>query len=255
MRRALLRGAAAFFLALLASIPARADSLTVFAAESLKESLDAVAKAFQDKTGHQVAITYGTAPQLARHIQNGAPADVFIADAGDLVDDLEKRQLLVPASRRKLAGNELVLIAPAGSTSEVKLAPGVDLASLLGEKKLVMTHPTQHPAGRYAKAALESLGAWEPLARHIGVIANVRLVVAAVARGQVALGIVYRTDALVEKNVRVLDAFPASSHPPITYTMAQVARMSPPSAFDLGDFIASPEAAAIFQRFGFRSPP
>ena len=254
MRRALLRGAAAFLLAIAASAAARADGLTIFAAESLKESLDAVTSTFREKTGHEIAITYGTVDQLARHIGNGAPADIFIADGSEPIDDLEARKLLVPGSRRKLLGNELVLIAAADAPGEVKLASGVDLAPMAGDRKLVVTHPTQHPAGRNAKAALESLGAWDPMVKRMAVVGNVRAAVAAVARGQASLAIVYRTDALVEKKVRVLDAFPPGSHPPVTYTMAQVARMSPPSAFDLADFIASAEAAAIFRRFGFRAP-
>ena len=254
MRRAFLRASAVLVSALLVSTPARADSLTVFAAESLKESLDAVVRAFRDKTGHQVAVTYGPAHQLARHIQNGAPADVFVADGADLVDDLDGRQMLVPGSRRKLAGNELVLIASSGSTGSAKLAPGVDLVALAGGKKLVMPHPNQHPAGKYARAALASLGTWDPMIPHMAVVNDVRSAVAAVARGQASLGIVYRTDALVDANVRVVDVFPPGSHPQVAFTMAQVARMSPPSAFDLADFIASPDAAAIFQRFGFRSP-
>ena len=253
-RRALLRGTAALVLALLASAPARADNLTVFAAESLKESLDAVVRAFQDKTGHQVAVTYGPVPQLARHIHSGAPADVFITDGTDAIDDLEGRQLLVPGSRRKLLGNELVLIASSGNAGEAKLAPGVDLAALAAGRKLVVTNPNQHPAGKYARAALSSLGAWDPMIKHMAVVNDVRAAVAAVARGQASLAIVYRTDALADKGVRIVGAFPEGSHPPVTFTLAQVARMAPPSAFDLADFIAAPEAAAIFQRFGFRAP-
>ena len=253
-RRALLRGSAALILALLAAAPARADSLTVFAAESLKESLDAATRAFQEKTGHQVAVTYGPVSQLARHIHNGAPADVFIADGAEPIDELEGRRMLVPGSRRKLLGNELVLIASAGSTGEAKLVPGVDLAALAAGKKLVVTHPNQHAAGKSARAALGSLGAWDPMVKHMAVVNDVRSAVAAVARGQAALAIVYRTDALAEKAVRIVDTFPAGSHPPVTFTLAQVARMSPPAAFDLADFLASPDAAAIFQRFGFRAP-
>jgi molybdate transport system substrate-binding protein len=248
------RRAAAFFLALLLSAPAAADSITVFADASLKDALEAVAGAFKKKSGHDVAVSYGSTPLLARHIQNGAPADLFITDAPELVDELEKRQLIVPASRKAMVSSDLVLVAPVASTAEARLAPGVNLAPLLGEGRLVMAHPDQTPAGRHGKAALMALGAWNTILTGISAAPNGRTAVGAVGRGQFPLGIATRAEALADKRVRIVDAFPSGSHPPDTFTMAQVARMSPPAAFELADFLASREAVETFQQFGFRAP-
>jgi molybdate transport system substrate-binding protein len=235
---------------LLLAQPARADAITVFAAASLKESLDEVARAFQAATGHHVAISYGGSNVLARQVERGAPADVFISADLDWMEYLEKKDLL-SGPPRKLLGNALVLIAPASSTAQVKLAPGVNLAPLLAGKRIAMAHPDAVPAGRYAKAALVSLGAWSGIENSIAATASVRAALMLVARGEAPLGIVYRTDALVAKEVRIVDTFPAGSHPPIVYPMANIRRMSPPAAFDFSDFVASAPARAIFQRFGF----
>ena len=248
------RLAAAFLLLLAFAAPACADSLTVFAAASLKESLDEVAAAFKAATSHNVTVSYGGSNALARHISNGAPADVFVSADADWMDYADKRGVLVPGSRRNLLANDLVLVAPAASAAQVKLAPGVRLAPLLGQGRIAIANPDAVPAGKYAKAALMSLGAWEDVKDRIAATGNVRAALALVARGEAPLGVVYRTDALAEKGVRIVDTFPAGSHPPIVYPMAQVQRMSPPAAFDFADYLASPAALAIFQRHGFRAP-
>ena len=241
----------AFVLALLLATSAAADGVTVFADPGLKESLEAVGKAFQAATGHQVAVSQGAGSVLAKHVENGAPADLFIAEGAQALDALEARQLLVPGSRKDVLANELVLIAPATSNLEVRLVAGVDLARVLDGGRLVMPHPDQTIAGGHAKAALTSLGAWDGIVRRVGAAPNSRAVVAAVARGQERLGIVYRTEALAEKRVRIVDTFPAGSHPPIVYTVAQVARMSPPAAFDFADYVTAPPSRAVFERHGF----
>ncbi|HUP97136.1 MAG TPA: molybdate ABC transporter substrate-binding protein [Usitatibacter sp.] len=246
--------AGAVLLALFLSAPVAADSITVFADASLKAGLDAVANAFKAKSGHDVAVSYGPTPLLARHIQNGAPADLFITDEPQLVDGLEARQMIVPGSRKPLVASELVLVAPSGSTAEAKLAPGVNLAALLGEGRLVMAHPDQTPAGRNGKAALTAVGAWNSILPRISGAPNGRVAVAAVARGQFPLGIAARSEAMADKGVRIVDAFPSGSHPRAIFTMALVARMSPPAAFDLADYLATREAAEMFQRSGFDSP-
>ena len=248
------RLAAAALVLLAFAAPAFADSVTVFAAASLKESLDAAAAAFKARTGHHVAVSYGGSNALARHVSNGAPADLFISADADWMDYADKRGVLVPGSRRDLLANDLVLVAPAASTATVKLAPGVRLAALLGDKRIAIANPDAVPAGKYAKAALTSLGAWDEVKDRIAATGNVRAALILVARGEAPLGVVYRTDALVEKSVKILDTFPAGSHPPIVYPMAQVQRMSPPAAFDFVDYLASAEALAIFQKRGFRAP-
>jgi len=244
---------AALAAAWLACAPAWADAVTVFAASSLRESLDEVARDFQAATGHHVAISYGGSNLLARQVERGAPADVFISADTEWMDYLAKKDLLAAPARNLLA-NDLVLIAPASSTAQARLAPGVDLAALLGGKRLAMANPDGVPAGRYAKAALASLGAWAGIERSIAAMSDVRGALVMVARGEAALGIVYRTDALVSKDVRIVDTFPAGSHPPIVYPMANIRRMSPPAAFDFADYVASAPALAVFRRFGFRTP-
>ena len=252
MRR--IRGALAGLVLALAAIPACAEAVTVFAAASLQGSLDEVVRMFRQSTGHAVTVSYGASGALARHIERGAPADVFLPADAEWAKYLAGKGLLAGPAKDILA-NDLVLIAPADSKAQVKLAPGVDLASLLGGKRLVIAHPDVAPAGRHAKAALGSLGAWNSIAKSIAAAANVRGALALVARGEAPLGVVYRTDALAEPKVRIVDTFPASSHPPIVYPVANVARLSPPAAFDFADYLASPPARAIFQRFGFRTLP
>ena len=248
------RLAAAALLLLAFAAPAFAESVTVFAAASLKESLDDAAAAFKAKTGHHVAVSYGGSNAIARHVSNGAPADVFISADVEWMDYVDKRGVLVPGSRRNLLANDLVLVAPAASAAKAKLAPGVHLAALLGQGRIAIANPDAVPAGKYAKAALTSLGAWDEVKDRVAATGNVRAALALVARGEAPLGVVYRTDALAEKGVRIVDTFPAGSHPPIVYPMAQVQRMSPPAAFDFADYLATPEALAIFQKHGFRAP-
>ena len=176
---------------------ASADTITVFAAASLKEALDAAAKPFEDSTGNKVAVSYAASSALARQIEAGAPATLFISADLDWVDYVEKRGLAVPGTRRNLLGNDLVLIAPAASTAALKIAPGFDLAAALGKDgRLALANPDAVPAGKYAKAALTKLGAWPGVEGRVAPAENVRAALALVSRGEAPLGIVYRTDAM-----------------------------------------------------------
>ena len=254
MRRAFLRGLGILLFAC-AAAPAAADGITVFAADGLRNALEAVRKAFEAKSGHELAVSYGNPVTLAGHIRNGVPADVFLSDAASPLDDLERQQMLVPGSRRTLLVTDLVLIAPVSSTAEVRLAPGVDLAKALAGGKIVMAHPDKTVAGRHARAALTATGSWNAaVVTRIAAAPSGRVAVDAVAKAQYPFGIAYRSEALANPGVRVVATFPPASHPPIEFAVAQVARMSPPSAFELADFLASREALAIFERFGFRAP-
>jgi molybdate transport system substrate-binding protein len=206
----------------------------VFAAASLKEALDAVVH--------------------ARQITRGAPADIFISADTDWIAFVEKAGVVAPGSRRNLLANDLVLVAPANSTQRVKLNFGVDLAPALGKGRIAMGDPDSVPAGMYGKAALKSLGAWNSVEKRVAPAENVRSALALVARGEAPLGIVYRTDALAEKRVRIVDTFPSASHPPIVYPVVILKRSSTPIATAFAGYLSTPEARAIFERYGFRFP-
>jgi molybdate transport system substrate-binding protein len=246
------RRAAGFLLAAILSLPAHAAGFLVFAAASLKESLDDVARAFHARGGADPRIAYGASSALARQIEAGAPAELFLSADLDWVRYVEDRHLAA-APHVALLANDLVLVAPAASGARVKIAPDFDLAAALHGGRLAIADPRAVPAGKYARAALESLGAWRAVAPHLAPVADVRSALALVARGEAPLGVVYRTDALAEPRVRVVDAFPAASHPPIVYGMVEI-RGAAPAARDFARFAASPEARAIWARHGFRTP-
>jgi molybdate transport system substrate-binding protein len=235
------------------SIEARADTVVVFAAASLKESLDEVARAFERESGHRVRVSYGASSALARQIEAGAPAGLFVSADTDWADHLEARGLSKPAARASLLANELVLIAPAASATRLAIAPGFRLDEALGGGRLAIADPKSVPAGKYARAALEAMGVWARVEPRIAPAENVRSALAFVARGDTPLGIVYRTDALAEKAVRIVDTFPASSHPPIVYPFVVLDRAGP-AARALRDYCASPAARAIWLAHGFRLP-
>ena len=230
--------------------PAAAETVTVFAAASLKEALDEQATRFEAAIGNRVIVSYGGSNALARQIEAGAPADVFISADLDWVDYVEQRGLLVPGSRVNLLRNELVLIAPASSKTTLRIAPHFDLAAALGSEKLAMANPDSVPAGKYGKAALDTLGVWPGVEKQVVRTDNVRAALSLVARGEAAFGIVYRSDAVADKGVRVVDAFPESTHAPIVYPGALVAP-GKPAAKALLDFLHSGAARRVWEKYGF----
>ena len=235
----------------LASSTGSAQNVAVFAAASLKEALDEEAGRFKPDTGQHVIVVYGSSSALAKQIEAGAPAALFISADLEWMDYLEQRSLLVPGSRAKLLGNSLVLIAPAKSSASLKIAPGFALAPALGAEKIAIANPDSVPAGKYAKEALQSLGVWSGVEKQAVRTENVRAALALVARGEAAFGIVYRTDALAEKAVRIVDAFPESTHAPIVYPMAVVKSGNSRAAAALADFLRSEAARAIWSKHGF----
>lgn len=245
---------ARWLLAALVALPALANAadITVFAAASLKESLDALARQFDAQTGSRTKVVYAGSNALARQIEAGAPADLFISADLEWADYLDARQLLKPGTRVNLVGNALVLVAPATSTASVRIAPGFDLAAALKGGKLAMANPDSVPAGRYGKDALRALGVWKSVERQVVGADNVRAALSFVARGEAPFGIVYKTDAIAEKSVRIVDTFPASSHAPIVYPAAIVATSrSPAAAAALLAYLRSPAAASTWTAFGF----
>lgn len=239
-------------LALAAALPALADAVTVFAAASLKEALDAQARAFEAASGHRVAISYAASNALARQIEAGAPAELFISADLDWVDYVEQRGLVVPGSRANLLRNELVLIAPATSASALRIVPGFALSAAIGDGKLAMANPDAVPAGRYGKASLVALDAWSAVETKVARAENVRAALALVARGEAPFGIVYRTDALAEKGVRIVDTFAEATHPPIVYPLVVLKAAKGKPAHDFAHFLAAPAARATWERYGFR---
>jgi molybdate transport system substrate-binding protein len=238
---------------LLAPAARAAEQVTVFAAASLKTALDAVSAAWLAETGNKAAISYAASSALARQIEQGAPADVFFSADLDWMNYLGERKLIDRASVTKLLGNDIVLIAPQGSTATAQIAPGFPLAALLGEGRLAMADVRSVPAGKYGKAALESLGVWPSVEDRLAQAENVRAALKLVATGEAPLGIVYRTDAEAEPAVRLVGVFPADSHPPVIHPVGRVT--GSPNAEAASWFLAylkSPAARDIFSRHGFK---
>lgn len=238
-------------LALTAPAMAAAADVTVFAAASLKGALDEQARAFQAASGHRVVVVYAASSALARQIEAGAPADLFISADRDWMDYLDQRKLLAPGTRADLLRNSLVLVAPAGSTAALRVAPNFGLAAALGPEKLAMANPDAVPAGKYGKSALESLGVWKVIEPRVARAESVRAALVLVSRGEAPFGIVYRTDALADRGVRIVDAFPPDSHPAIVYPMALVAASKSPAGPDLLAYLRSAPARAVWEKHGF----
>jgi molybdate transport system substrate-binding protein len=230
--------------------PTAPSSLTVFAAASLTDSLKAVADAYKAKTGTTVTLSFGASSTLARQIEQGAGADLFLSADGDWMDYLQNKGLIAKASRRDLLGNRLVLIAGPGARLPPKIAPHFDLAGALGDRRLALADPASVPAGKYAKAALTALGIWVQVAPKVAAAENVRVALEYVARGESPYGIVYATDAKTVPGIRVAGIFPESSHPPIVYPAA-LTRNGSPGAKAFLDFLGGKEARAIFEKAGF----
>lgn len=234
---------------------ARAADLTVFAAASLKNALDEVAAGFRAETGAAVTLSYAGSSALARQIEQGAPADLFLSASPDWMDALARQGLIDPASRADLLGNRLVLIAPKPSDgappAPFALRNGADLTGRLGDGRLALALVDAVPAGVYAKAALQSLGLWSAVAPKTAQTDNVRAALALVALGETPLGIVYATDAVAEPRVTVLAPVPAESHPPIRYPVAAVAGRANPLTPRFLAYLRGPAARAAFERQGF----
>lgn len=231
---------------------ARADDLTVFAAASLQNALEEIGVLYKARKGVPVKYSFAASSALARQIEQGGPAAVFLSADEAWMDWLAQRQLIVPASRTSLLGNRLVLVVPAANGARVDLAPNFDFMALLGKDgRWVTGDPANVPVGRYAQAALTQLGAWTKAQARLVRAENVRVALAFVERGEAAAGIVYATDAALSRKVRVAGVFPAGSHPPISYPVAIVARNATAAARDYVAFLSSADAAQVFSRFGF----
>lgn len=225
--------------------------LLIFAAASLQTALNAIARQWQQETAKRAQFSYAASSVLARQIDQGAPADVFISADLDWMGWADTRGLIVKASQRTLLSNQLVLIASSDTSDELSIAPNFPLLSALGDSRLAIGIPQSVPAGRYAQEALSHFGVWNQIAPRIAGVENVRTALALVARGEARFGIVYRSDARAEPKVRIVDSFPPSSHSPIIYAFAITTASTHPDAAGFLDYISKPAAQALFEAEGF----
>ena len=250
---------AGFFLSLVvlcgsAHSPALAEdkTLIVFAAASMKNALDDIDAAFTAKTGVKVNASYAASSTLAKQIEQGAPADIFVSADTDWMDYAAAKKTINEPTRVNLLGNSIVLIAPKDSRIDhVNIGPGFDLAKLAGDAKIASGDVKSVPVGKYAKAALEKLGAWQAAEPKFAMAESVRAALTLVARGEAALGIVYSTDAKVEPGVKVVGTFPADSHPAIIYPVAATTTAKS-QASDYLAFLRSTAAKTILEKHGFK---
>jgi molybdate transport system substrate-binding protein len=230
---------------------AAAETVTVFAAASLKDALDANVKAYHAKAGERIVVSYAASSALAKQIEAGAPADLFISADLDWMDYLEQRRMIKSDTRRNLLRNRLALVAPVDSKVSANIVPGFPLARLLGDGRLAMANPDSVPAGKYGKASLEALGVWKDVQSKAVATENVRAALVLVSRGEALLGIVYRTDVVADAKVRVVGLFPENTHPPIVYPLAVTATGKAPAEAFL-KWLSQAEARAIFEKHGFQ---
>jgi molybdate transport system substrate-binding protein len=231
---------------------ARAQEVTVMAASSLTDAMKELGAAWAAQ-GHPVPrFVFAASSTLARQIEQGAPAGIFASADEPWADYLQERNLLVPGTRSSPLGNRLVLIAPADQPGDVALTPGVDLLARLGPSGHIATgDPASVPVGKYAQAALTSLGIWDKVAPRLARAENVRAALLLVERGEAPLGIVYATDAAASKGVGVVGTFPEDTHPPVTYPFALLKGGDTPEARALLAFLAGPDAAPTYRKLGF----
>ena len=245
----------ALFVAALPRI-ALADDLLIFAAASLKPSLDEIMATPDAKAIGEIKASYAASSQLAHQIESGAPAALFISADEDWMDAVASKNRIVADTRVDLLGNALVLVAPKDSTIKLTIAPKFDLVGALGKDgRIALGEPNSVPAGKYAKSSLTALGVWDAVQPRIVSADNVRAALNFVAKGEAPLGVVYRSDAISEPAVRVVDTFPESTHAPIVYPAAVLTDHDTPAARKLLALLRAPGTQAIFRRYGFDAPP
>jgi molybdate transport system substrate-binding protein len=240
-------------LVVLAPLHARAQALTVFAAASLTDAMGDISGLWT-KAGHAAArLSFASSSTLARQIEQGAPANVFASADEQWMDYLAKKDLIATGTRKDLLGNELVLVVPANHPVHVDIKPGFDLFALVGpDGRLSIGDPAHVPAGIYAEQALRKLGLWDKFSSRLAPAADARSALLLVERGEAPVGIVYATDAAASKAVSIAGVFPDSSHDPITYPFAVTKAGDTPDARAFLAFLTTPEASAIWMRYGFK---
>jgi molybdate transport system substrate-binding protein len=245
-------GALAFASPVPSPASAQGRDVVVFAAASMKNALDEINQAWtRENRGRKVTISYAASPALVKQIEAGAPADLFASADLDWMDYAQQKNLIRPETRVNLLGNRLVLIAAKDATTSLTIQPGFNLAAALGSGRLAMGNVDAVPAGKYGKAALEKLGAWEGVKDRVAQAENVRAALLLVSRGEAPLGIVYQTDAAADPNVKIVDTFPQDTHPAIVYPVAITKDSGNADAQAFLAFLRGPVAQAAFERQGF----
>ena len=258
-RGLLLAGIFAGLLSVLPSLPLGASAasdatstrkLTVFAAASLTNVLQELGNQYTRDTGVQLIFSFAATSTLARQIENGAQADLFLSADQEWMDYLDQRGLIQRPTRHNLVGNRLALVASADSAIQLTIAPHFPLRAALKGERLAVADPDSVPAGRYARSALVSLGVWDEVAERLVRAENVRGALLFVTRGEVPLGIVYETDALIEHKVRIVGLFPEDTHTPITYPVA-LTKGAIEQARTFANYLDGRAGQATFQKYGF----
>ncbi len=228
------------------------ETVTVFAAASTTNAITDIAKLHMDQQKDKVRISFASSSTLAKQIDNGAPADIFISANKKWMDYLEAQKMIAPKSRMDLLGNRIVLIIPAESSlKHIVIKPDFPLGQFLGDGRLAMGDPEHVPAGIYGREALMRLNVWEKVKNKVAAMKDVRAALAMVERGEVPVGLVYSTDAAISEKVRVVGIFPPETHSPILYPAAVVAGHATPAVGRFMAFLGSPAAKTIFERYGF----
>jgi molybdate transport system substrate-binding protein len=246
-----------FAAALLAGGPLQAPAqaqggdIIVFAAASLKNALDAINTQWEKETGKKASISYAASSALAKQIEQGAPAQLFISADLDWMDYVAQKNLVKADTRSNLLGNRIVLIAPKDKAQAIEIKAGFDLAKVLGDGRLAMANVVAVPAGKYGKAALEKLGVWPSVSAKVAQAENVRAALLLVSRGEAPAGIVYQTDAASDPNIKIIGTFPEDTHPPIIYPVALTSNATHPDAAAFLAYIRSDRAKASFEGQGF----
>ncbi len=223
----------------------------MFAAASATDALNDIAKAYASAGGAPVVSSYASSSTLAKQIESGAPADLFLSADERWMDYLADKKLLAAGTRVNLLGNRVVLVAPKDSTAKVEIVAGFPLAKLLGEGRLAVGDPSHVPVGAYTQAALEKLGVWASVQNKLAPADSVRAALAFVERGETPFGVVYATDAAISDKVKVVGVFPEDSHPPVVYPAALIEGHDTTDAKAFFAFLQGPEAKAIFRKYGF----
>ena len=231
--------------------PAAAERVVVLAAASTAHVIDEVIEQFDAGPDDRVVASYAGTSALARQIESGAPADIFLAANAAWMDHVEAQSLIEPGSRRPLAGNRLTFVTGDGAMAPFDPTATPDLSALLDGGRLAIGNPEHVPAGIYTRQALEALGLWPQVQSHLAPAADVRAALALVARGEAPLGIVYATDAALVEDVRVVGTIPATLHEPIVYPVALIEGRGTPLAMRFFEFLTGPEGRAAFARAGF----
>ncbi len=248
-------GLVAAFLMCFKALPAKAadGGITVFAAASTTNALTEISKIYEGEGKGKVALSFASSSTLAKQIENGAPADIFLSANSEWMNYLEKKNLLQPDSRADLLGNRIVFIVPkASSVKSLTVSPKLDLAALLGKDgRLAVGDPAHVPVGTYAKAALQKLNLWGQVENRIAPAKDVRAGLALVERAESPLGIVYASDAAISDKVRIVGTFPLDSHPNIDYPVAAVKTAKSAAALNFIKFMSAPAAKKIWAKYGF----